>query len=56
MPLYTTAAILAVPVVRTGQWDYLLAYPAGYAVAYLTLEKMSRPPGPPNIEIPEDLL
>ncbi len=56
MPLYTTAALLAVPIWRTGDWDYALAYPAAYAVGYLVLDQMSRPPGPPNIEIPPDLL
>lgn len=58
MPLYTTAAMLAVPVLATGRWDYLLAYPAGYAVGWLVLEKMSRPPPgpPPDFDLPADSL
>jgi hypothetical protein len=55
MPLYTSAAIIAVPIIQTGEWDYALAYPAAYALGYLVLEKMARPPGPPpRFEIPDD--
>jgi hypothetical protein len=49
MPLYAVAAMLAVPIYQTGDWSYVMAYPAGYEVAYWTLQQMSRPPGPPQI-------
>jgi hypothetical protein len=49
MPLYTVAAILAIPIYQTGNWDYALAYLPGYAVANITLKQMSKPPGPPRI-------
>lgn len=52
MPLYTAAAVLAVPVIQSGNWSYAVAFPAGYALGYLVLQNMSKPPGPP--QIPEE--
>jgi hypothetical protein len=49
MPLYTVAAMLAIPIYQTGNWGYAAAYLPGYAVANVALKRMSRPPGPPNI-------
>jgi hypothetical protein len=55
MPLYTSAAMIAVPIWRTGDWSYAAAFPAAYALGYIGLEQMSRPPGPPPVfELPED--
>lgn len=49
MPLYMTAG-MAIPLLMLQDWRYLWAYPGGYALAYIVLEKMSRPPpGPPKI-------
>lgn len=55
MPLYTSAAMVALPWWWTGDWHYAAAYPGAYALAYTMLERMSRPPGPPpQFELPED--
>jgi hypothetical protein len=49
MPFYTSAAMIAIPVTQSGDWRYATAFPATYALAYLLLENMSKPPGPPQI-------
>lgn len=50
MPLYTVAAMLAIPIYQTGNWGYAAAYLPGYAVANVALKRLHRPPpGPPNI-------
>lgn len=54
MPLYTVAAMLALPAARTGDWSFGLVYPAAYAVTYSILQWLSQPPGPPEFNIPED--
>lgn len=49
MPLYTSAALLAVPVTQSGDMRYAMAFPASYALSYLILQHSSKPPGPPKI-------
>ncbi len=53
MPLYTVAAMVAIPVYRTGDWGYAVAFLPAYAGAYALLEQLSlmAPPA-----IPADLL
>lgn len=54
MPIYTTAAMLAIPIWQTGDWRYAAAYLPAYGLAYTGLQRMAQPPGPPVI--PADLL
>jgi hypothetical protein len=52
MPLYTAAAMTAVPIWWTGDWSYAVAYPGAYAVGYMALDRATRPP-PGRPKFPE---
>jgi hypothetical protein len=54
MPLYTAAAMTAVPIWWTGDWSYAVAYPGAYAVGYIALDRMTRPSGRPPM-LPKDV-
>jgi hypothetical protein len=44
LPLYLCAAVVAALYVKHHSLDVLWAYLPGYALAYITLEAMARPP------------
>lgn len=55
MPLYTSAAMLAIPVTQSGDMRYAAAFPASYLIGYALLKSLAKPPGPPpSFSLPED--
>lgn len=54
MPLYTAAALLSVAIWWAGDWSYAVAYPGAYAVGYMALDRITRPPAGPPPELPMD--
>lgn len=55
MPVYTAAAMVALPIWWTGDWSYAVSYPGAYAIGYMALDRATRPPAGP-FPLPEDLL
>ncbi len=53
MPIYTAAAMVAIPIYQTGDWKYAIAFLPAYAGGYTLLEHLTRQAPP---VIPADLL
>jgi hypothetical protein len=53
MPLYTAAAMTAIPIYQTGDWGYALTFLPAYAGSYALLEHLTKMQPP---AIPVDLL